>query len=154
MDYTNGDEVYVDDVPHAVRTYPASASSAMLPMNKANGWTATIMYCGGVDMADNEWTQAGKRLIDIPGSKSCVKISPDVSGTWEEDDDLPEGRVMGNGILLPDGTVLIVNGAEMVCIYSLFNVDITPLVTRTVNFNQIAAGCCRLLRRYSRGMGG
>lgn len=106
-------EIPVDDVPDAVRTYPASASSALLPLNSANNYTATIMYCGGTNITDAQWTQAGLVLIDIPGSTSCVKISPDVSSSWEDEDPLPEGRVMGNGILLPDGTVLVINGAGM-----------------------------------------
>ena len=39
-------------------------------------------------------------------------MSPETSNTWEDDDPLPEGRVMGNAILLPDGKVLVVNGAN------------------------------------------
>lgn len=39
-------------------------------------------------------------------------MSPEVSNTWEDDDSLPEGRVMGNAIILPDGKVLVVNGAN------------------------------------------
>ena len=39
-------------------------------------------------------------------------MSPEVSNQWEEDDPLPEGRVMGNAIILPDGKVLVVNGAN------------------------------------------
>lgn len=39
-------------------------------------------------------------------------MSPEVSNKWEDDDSLPEGRVMGNAILLPDSKVLVVNGAN------------------------------------------
>jgi hypothetical protein len=33
----------LDDIPNAVRTYPASGATAMLPLTPANNWTATIM---------------------------------------------------------------------------------------------------------------
>jgi hypothetical protein len=39
-------------------------------------------------------------------------MSPEISNKWEDDDPLPEGRVMGNAIILPDGKVLVVNGAN------------------------------------------
>ncbi|KIM23159.1 glyoxal oxidase, partial [Serendipita vermifera MAFF 305830] len=112
LNYQTGGETTLPAVPHAVRTYPASASSAMLPLSPANNYSATVMYCGGIDLQDGDWLAAGKSLIDIEADKSCVKISPQQSHDWEEEDYLPEGRVMGNAILLPDGTILVVNGAN------------------------------------------
>jgi len=70
-----------------------------------------VMYCGGTNLQDSQWQQAGLALINITADSSCIKISPATSLEWEEEDYLPEGRVMGNAILLPDGTVLVVNGA-------------------------------------------
>jgi len=46
----------------------------------------------------------------LPADDSCVRITPDTTNTFEDDDDLPEGRVMGNFILLPNGKVFLVNG--------------------------------------------
>jgi len=43
---------------------------------------------------------------------SCVSISPDVSPDWVEEDPLPEGRVMGNMITLPDGRLFVLNGVQ------------------------------------------
>lgn len=99
-------------VPHAVRTYPASASSAMLPLTPANGYNATVMYCGGTNISDDQWLQPGLNLLQFASDNSCIKISPATSLEWQEEDYLPEGRVMGNAILLPDGTVLVINGAQ------------------------------------------
>lgn len=48
----------------------------------------------------------------MPASASCVRITPDVTNTFEEDDDLPDGRVMGNFILLPNGKIFLVNGVN------------------------------------------
>jgi hypothetical protein len=47
-----------------------------------------------------------------PADASCVKISPDVSTKWVDDDSLPEGRSMGSLIGLPDGTIFLTNGVN------------------------------------------
>lgn len=41
-----------------------------------------------------------------------MSITPDVSTTYNKEDPLPEGRSMGNLILLPNGKILCLNGAE------------------------------------------
>ncbi|KAG8767739.1 hypothetical protein FRC20_006244, partial [Serendipita sp. 405] len=109
LTYQTGEEDYLPDDPYAVRTYPASASSAMLPLKRGDDgeWDATVMYCGGANIQNNEWNGT---LIDVQADKSCIKIS-EKTRQWEIEDELPEGRVMGNAIHLPDGTILVVNGA-------------------------------------------
>lgn len=111
LDYKTNTEYPLPAVPHAVRTYPASAASVMLPLTVANNWTATVMYCGGSDLQSNQWT-SGMVLINVPASDSCISITPETSNQWVDEDSLPEGRVMGNAILLPDGTVFVANGAN------------------------------------------
>lgn len=37
-------------------------------------------------------------------------MTPDVSTSWVDEDQLPEGRVMGNFIFLPDGRLVLING--------------------------------------------
>lgn len=54
FDYKAGQETQLDDMLDAVRVYPASAGTIMLPLTPANGWTATILFCGGSNIADNE----------------------------------------------------------------------------------------------------
>lgn len=46
----------LDDIPSAVRTYPASGATAMLPLTVANNWTATIIFCGGTNLRSDQWT--------------------------------------------------------------------------------------------------
>ncbi|KDQ20478.1 hypothetical protein BOTBODRAFT_169228 [Botryobasidium botryosum FD-172 SS1] len=108
-----GVETTIANIPHAVRTYPASGATAMLPLTPANNWTATVVFCGGTNLQDNQWNGTGTfDLASYPADNSCVRITPDVSTAWSDDDSLPEGRSMGNMIALPDATFFILNGAN------------------------------------------
>ncbi len=49
LDYHTGEETPLDNMPDAVRTYPASAGTIMLPLTPANKWTATVLFCGGTN---------------------------------------------------------------------------------------------------------
>ena len=80
----------------------------MLPLTPANNYTATILFCGGQNI--NDWTVSAS-LVNQPASTSCVSMTPDVSTEWKQETNLPQGRTMGNMILLPDGKIFLVNGA-------------------------------------------
>lgn len=54
LDYKNNKEYQLDDIPDAVRTYPASAGNLMLPLTPANNWTATVMFCGGTNLQPDQ----------------------------------------------------------------------------------------------------
>jgi len=112
LDYKNNKETPMDNIPDAVRTYPASAGTAMLPLTPANNWTATIMFCGGTDLQNDQWN-TNWNIAAYPASQSCVKITPDVSTSYVHDDNLPGGRSMGNMVLLPDDRIFVTNGAAM-----------------------------------------
>jgi hypothetical protein len=45
-------------------------------------------------------------------SASCVSIAPDMSSHWVTEDPLPQGRVMGNMVIMPNGQLFLVNGAN------------------------------------------
>ncbi|KAI0266780.1 glyoxal oxidase N-terminus-domain-containing protein [Gloeopeniophorella convolvens] len=111
LDYQQGVEYRIDDIPDAVRTYPASAGVVMLPLSPSNNWTATIMFCGGTDIGSNPWVM-NWNLPQHAASPSCVQITPDLSGAYVHVDPLPEGRTMGNLILLPTSQILCLNGAS------------------------------------------
>jgi Glyoxal oxidase N-terminus len=48
-------ETPLDDIPDAVRVYPASAATMMLPLTPANNWTATILFCGGSNVQSAQY---------------------------------------------------------------------------------------------------
>ncbi|KAG9126913.1 hypothetical protein FRC07_001419 [Ceratobasidium sp. 392] len=104
-------EYPLKDMPKAVRTYPASGATAMLPLTPANNWTATILFCGGSDLQPDQW-RASDPLVTYPADASCVSMTPDVSTDWKDEDAMPFGRSMGNFILLPNGKIFLVNGAN------------------------------------------
>lgn len=52
FDYKNNIEYTLPAMPHAVRTYPGSAATAMMPLTPANNWTATILF---VSLADPKY---------------------------------------------------------------------------------------------------
>ncbi|KAH9479085.1 Aldehyde oxidase GLOX [Psilocybe cubensis] len=112
LDHKTKVETPLDDMPDAVRTYPASAGTVMMPLTPANNWTATIMFCGGSDVPTDQWASPKFVPISQAAATSCVKIAPDVSGTYVNDDPLPERRSMASLILLPDGKILCLNGAK------------------------------------------
>ncbi|KAG9013502.1 hypothetical protein FRB90_005995 [Tulasnella sp. 427] len=112
FDYKKNIEYRIGEIPHSVRTYPGSAANVMLPLTPDNQWTATIIFCGGTNLQPDQWT-TNWAIAAYPADDSCVKITPDVSQDWiDEGETLPDGRSMGQFILLPDGTLLLTNGAN------------------------------------------
>ncbi|KAJ7507666.1 glyoxal oxidase [Mycena galericulata] len=117
-DYETNVETDLPDMPKGVvRVYPASAATAMLPLTPANNYGQTIIFCGGSDMPEAAWGNFTYPFIntwDYPASKDCQRITPEpVDGSlpvYEQDDDMLEGRTMGQFIILPDGKLLVLNG--------------------------------------------
>lgn len=91
------------DLPGSYRTYPNTGGSVMMPLSSENDWNPDIIICGGGPYQD----------ITAPGDPSCGRIRPlDANPEWEMDS-MPEGRGMVEGTLLPDGTSVWVNGAQL-----------------------------------------
>ncbi|KAI1795615.1 copper radical oxidase [Ganoderma leucocontextum] len=111
LDYRTQKETPLDDMLDAVRVYPASGGTAMLALTPDNNYTATILFCGGSNLQSTQWV-TNWDIAQYNASNSCVRLTPDVSPAYEEDDPLPEGRSMGNLILLPNGKIIMLNGAQ------------------------------------------
>lgn len=90
------------DLPGDYRTYPNTGGSVLLPLSSANNWAPDIIICGGGAYQD----------ITSPTDPSCGRIQPlSANPSWEMDS-MPEGRGMVEGTLLPDGTVVWLNGGN------------------------------------------
>lgn len=104
---------------NVIRVYPASGAVALLPLTPANNWTPTILFCGGSDMPADYWGNYSFPNFNTwlyPASKDCQRLTPEPEDgstpAYEQDDDMLEGRSMGQFISLPDGTLLVINGAQ------------------------------------------
>lgn len=100
-----------------IRVYPASGAVTMLPLTPANNYEPTILFCGGSDMPEPTWGNYSWPFIntwDYPASKDCQRITPEPQDgsapQYVQDDDMIDGRTMGQFIILPDGTLFLVNG--------------------------------------------
>lgn len=96
---------YLPDLPaldHRPWIYPYTPTMFVLPATISNGFSFTLMICGGRTISDTDL-----------GSAVCLSIQPDASNpTWTREADLPVPRIMSDSIVLPDGTIAIVNGAK------------------------------------------
>lgn len=90
------------DLPGDYRTYPNTGGSVLLPLSSANQWAPDLIICGGGAYQD----------ITSPTDPSCGRIQPLAATPKWEMDSMPEGRGMVEGTLLPDGTIIWVNGCN------------------------------------------
>ncbi|KAJ3766035.1 hypothetical protein FB446DRAFT_417507, partial [Lentinula raphanica] len=119
-DPSTNTETDLPDMPgQVVRVYPASGGVAMLPLTPANNYTPTVLFCGGTNMTDEMWGNYSWPVIDTfyyPASNDCQRLTPEPADgstpAYEQDDDMLEGRTMGQFIILPTGELLMVNGGE------------------------------------------
>ncbi|XP_057975504.1 aldehyde oxidase GLOX-like [Malania oleifera] len=94
------------------RSYPSTGSSALLPLKLVKGGGATteaeVLICGGAPKGAYFQAQNG---TFAPALNTCGRIKiTDPSPKWVMET-MPMARVMGDMILLPNGDVLIINGA-------------------------------------------
>lgn len=91
------------DLPGDYRTYPNTGGSVLLPLSSANNYAPDIIVCGGGAYQD----------ITSPTDPSCGRIQPlHANAAWEMDS-MPQGRGMVEGTLLPDGSVVFLNGCNL-----------------------------------------
>lgn len=111
-DFNTQTEIPLPDMPYAQRVYPASGASVMLPLTPANNYQPTILFCGGsdADLSKSTDVGAGFNITAVPADNTCVRIAPEGDAKYYDDDNLPEGRTMGNLIYLPDGKMWLGNG--------------------------------------------
>ncbi|KAJ1538618.1 hypothetical protein HK405_013654, partial [Cladochytrium tenue] len=88
------------------RSFPYLSPAVLLPLSgAAEGAGARVMVCGGATTADS--------AADGPATAACSSIVPEADApAWTDEAPMPVPRVLGDAMLLPDGTVLMVNGAK------------------------------------------
>ncbi|WFD06038.1 (methyl)glyoxal oxidase [Malassezia vespertilionis] len=120
-DYMKNVEYPLPDMPgRIVRVYPASGATAMKPLTPRNQYTPDILFCGGMYLHnDADWGNFGSPGVNMYKQKAdpnCHSIIPEPKSKdkpeYISEGQLPEGRSMGQFIHLPDGTMVIVNGAR------------------------------------------
>ncbi|KAF8595713.1 hypothetical protein BDV93DRAFT_528472 [Ceratobasidium sp. AG-I] len=112
LDWQRNIETRLPDLPNGQRvTYPMSGAGVMLPLRFENGWAAEILLCGGSEVSD---IIPGDQLSSkTPASAQCSRMALNSKGIkkgWQVEK-MPGPRMMPDGVLLPDGKVLIINGA-------------------------------------------
>nr|GMD41174.1 aldehyde oxidase GLOX1-like [Ipomoea batatas] len=104
-------------LPGGSRNYPASGQSALLPLKltpntKANDFVkAEVLVCGGNTHEAFKVTERPPRQFP-PALKDCGRIVANQVGAQWEIDEMPSRRVMGDMLILPNGDLLLLNGAQ------------------------------------------
>ena len=91
---------------------PFSASAVLLPLSPINNYTPEVLICGGSTVSDS--VNAPTISSQTPASKQCSRMVLNTAGIaagWQVES-MPQARIMPDAILLPDGRVLLVNGAQ------------------------------------------
>ncbi|KAH6795198.1 glyoxal oxidase-related protein [Perilla frutescens var. hirtella] len=88
------------------RNYPSSGSAVLLPLKNSSG--AEVLVCGGAPNGSYVSANNGKFVEALD---TCGRIrTQDQNPQWVMET-MPSPRVMGDMVLLPNGDVLIINGA-------------------------------------------
>ncbi|XP_041996185.1 aldehyde oxidase GLOX-like [Salvia splendens] len=92
------------------RNYPSSGSSVLLPVDEnITPVAAEVMICGG--SSHNAFQLAAKGTF-LRAATTCGRLRvTDDQPVWEMEK-MPSARVMSDMLLLPNGDVIIINGAR------------------------------------------
>ncbi|KAK7283398.1 hypothetical protein RIF29_12883 [Crotalaria pallida] len=94
------------------RCYPSTGSAVLLPLRnlESPNVEAEVLICGGAARGASEQIWKGEfwQALDSCGR---IKIT-DPNATWAMEK-MPYGRVMNDMVMLPNGNVLIINGANL-----------------------------------------
>ncbi|PWA41827.1 galactose oxidase/kelch, beta-propeller [Artemisia annua] len=107
--------------PGGSRNYPPSGNSAILPLKMSSDNTGAlnveIVICGGnkpdaFEKVDVKHVKDKEKEF-VPALKDCHRIHPmDKDAQWEDEQDMPSSRIMGDLLHLPTGDLIMINGAQ------------------------------------------
>ncbi|KAJ6536897.1 glyoxal oxidase N-terminus-domain-containing protein [Mycena capillaripes] len=113
LDWKTNTETRLPGIPNGVRiSSPFSAGHVLLPLSPANNYTPEIMICGGSTISDK--IPGSSMSSQQPTSAQCIRMVLNAAGIaagWKVEM-MPQGQIMPDMLLLPDGRVLLVNGAH------------------------------------------
>ncbi|KAM7276345.1 hypothetical protein ACFE04_018211 [Oxalis oulophora] len=98
------------------RSYPATGNAVLLPIRikgaklQKGVIPAEVMVCGGSTHDAFFLAETKKQFAPALADCNRLRITED-NPQWEKED-MPSPRVMGDMIILPDGSVVILNGAK------------------------------------------
>lgn len=107
------------DIEEPAKQYPNSSTSVLLPLLPENNYASEVLIIGGGGLnVHAHWGKVpGTNLLSyqIDARSTCfkMKVDPPESRTnWQRQRKMENPRVMPDAVLLPDGTVLVVNGVS------------------------------------------
>ncbi|CAE7170206.1 unnamed protein product [Rhizoctonia solani] len=107
-------ESRLPDLPRGQRVaYPMSAPAVLLPLTWENNYKPEIVLFGGSELPDT--MKENEVSSQSPTSNQVSRIALDAAGIaagWITET-MPESRIMADATIMPDGRILIVNGAKM-----------------------------------------
>ncbi|XP_024965728.1 aldehyde oxidase GLOX1-like [Cynara cardunculus var. scolymus] len=106
-------------LPGGARNYPASGMSALFPLKlmpeNPLPLNVEVVVCGGNKQDAFERVDA-KHVTEkefVPALKDCHRIHPMKPGAvWEDEQEMPSERCMGDLLHLPTGDLIMLNGAK------------------------------------------
>jgi hypothetical protein len=105
-------EIVLPQIPDGYRvSYPFTASAVLLPLIPPN-YVPEVLICGGSNM--NDALPESALSAQIPASNRCWRMAITEAGVaagWLTEI-MPERRVMPDMVILPNGEVIVVNGAQ------------------------------------------
>jgi hypothetical protein len=90
---------------------PYAAGAVLLPLSHKNKYSPEVMICGGTNISDS--INPLNISAQTPASTQCSRMvltAAGIAAGWQVET-MPVPRIMMDLVLLPDGRVLLVNGA-------------------------------------------
>jgi hypothetical protein len=107
--------------PGPFRSYPWTGFGIMLPLSPFTNYNPTILMCGGsyipscsFDCIPKQNCTESCQSRTAKTIQTCGLINPEsLTSKWNTTGiDMPFGRVFGDLLHLPDGSILLINGAQ------------------------------------------
>lgn len=102
-------------LPGGARNYPASGSSALLPIVMRPGGImekTEVLVCGGAGHDAFFWADEHRPKVFNPANDDCGRMEINSPNPQWKIERMPSPRILGDAMILPTGDVLLLNGAR------------------------------------------